>query len=236
VKPSWSKPPVLLTPGDGAAFPDPDSFGPEGLVAVGGDLTQERLLAAYACGVFPWFDADSPPLWWSPDPRAHLPLDGLRVSRSLARTVRRHDFELTWNRDFEAVMQACAEQRSDGTWITAEMCAAYVALHRRGAAHSLEVWRGGALVGGVYGVQVGGLFAAESKFHRATDMSKVALLALVRGLTAQGAALLDVQFATDHLRSLGVEEVSRREYLRRLDVARSLPVDLSDLVPAVMPG
>ena len=229
----WSKPPVFLAPGDAAAFPDPEGFGPEGLVAVGGDLSPARLLAAYAGGLFPWYDAESPPLWWSPDPRAHLPLDGLRVSRSLAKTLRRADFELSWNRDFEGVMCACAQGRTDGTWILDEMRDAYVALHRRGAAHSLEVWRGEALVGGLYGVQVGGLFAAESKFHRATDMSKVALVALVRSLRGAGMQLLDVQFVTDHLRTLGVTELRRREYLRRLHVARELPLDLSDLVPAV---
>jgi len=130
-------------------------------------------------------------------------------------------------------MRACGEQRSEGTWIIPEMLAAYIDLHRAGFAHSLEVWIGEELVGGIYGVQVGGLFAAESKFHRRTDMSKVALVALVRSVFRRGIQLLDVQFATDHLISLGVQQMRRREYLNRLSVLKNLSIDLTDLVPAV---
>ncbi|MCK5945322.1 MAG: leucyl/phenylalanyl-tRNA--protein transferase [Planctomycetes bacterium] len=227
------KPPVFLAPGDPVGFPDPLGFDKEGLVAVGGDLSCERLLEAYASGIFPWYDEGYLPMWWSPDPRGHLTPEHLHISRSLAKVLRRGGFRLTWNRAFEAVMTACGERRGDGTWIIPEMHDAYTELHRIGCAHSLEVWIGDELVGGTYGVQVGGLFAAESKFHRRTDMSKVALVALVRSLFRAGIRLLDVQFVTDHLRRLGAQQLERREYVRRLGVVRKLEIDLTDLVPAV---
>lgn len=225
--------PMLLEAGGAIRLPDPNDFDGEGLVAVGGDLSPARLLHAYAHGVFPWYDEGYLPMWWSPDPRGHLPAAALHVSRSLAKMLRRHDFRLTWNRAFEAVMRACGERRAGGTWVIPEMLAAYTGLHRLGHAHSLEVWRGAELVGGVYGVQLGGLFCAESKFHRDKDMSKVALVALVRSLAAHGIELLDVQFVTDHLRRLGAVEMPRREYLARAAVAVSSPVDLSDLTPGI---
>ena len=227
------KPPVFLMPGDPVTFPDPNGFDKEGLVAVGGDLSPERLLAAYGSGLFPWYEEGYLPMWWSPDPRARFTQEQLHVSRSLAKVLRRKEFRLTWNQAFEAVMTACGERRSGGTWIIPEMLDAYVELHRRGHAHSLEVWCGDELVAGTYGVQVGGLFAAESKFHRRTDMSKVALVGLVRSLSRAGIRLIDVQFVTDHLRSLGATEFDRREYLRLLAVVRNLEIDLTDLVPAV---
>ena len=226
--------PVFLQPGASTSFPDPEPFDADGLVAIGGDLAPDRLLAAYARGIFPWFEEGYVPMWWSPDPRAVLAPDALHVSRSLARTLRRGGFSLTWNRCFPRVMRECGARRG-GTWIVPEMLRAYEALHRLGHAHSLEVWNAddGELVGGVYGVQVGGLFAAESKFHRRTDMSKVALVALVRSLFAAGLELLDVQFATPHLAALGATELPRREYLRRLAVAREHEVDLRVLEPAL---
>lgn len=227
------RPPVFLDVDGGGAFPDPELYDGEGLVAVGGELTRARLIEAYSCGIFPWYDEGYVPMWWSPDPRAFFEPESLRVSRSLAKVLRRNEFRLTWNACFERVMRACGEQRAGGTWIIPEMLAAYTDLHRAGCAHSLEVWVGDELVGGTYGVQVGGLFAAESKFHRRTDMSKVALVALVRSLFRCGIQLLDVQFATDHLTSLGAREHTRREYLERLAVARNLIIDLTELVPAV---
>ena len=225
--------PVFLDQDPTQGFPDPTDYDAEGLVAVGGDLTPARLLDAYGSGLFPWYDEGYVPMWWSPDPRANFDPEHLHVSRSLAKTLRRSDFRLSWNTCFERVMRACGEKRAGGTWIIPEMLAAYTALHRMGHAHSLEVWRGDELVGGTYGVQVGGLFAAESKFHRQTDMSKVAVVALVRSLFRKGMCLLDVQFATDHLTSLGVQECSRREYLGRLAAAKDLTIDLTDLTPSV---
>lgn len=225
--------PVFLDGAADASFPNPEVYDSEGLVAVGGTLSRDRLLAAYRSGIFPWYDAGYVPLWWSPDPRAHFDPSHLHISRSLSKTLRGNGFRLSWNRCFERVMRACGEQRSEGTWIIPEMLAAYIDLHRAGFAHSLEVWIGEELVGGIYGVQVGGLFAAESKFHRRTDMSKVALVALVRSVFRRGIQLLDVQFATDHLISLGVQQMRRREYLNRLSVLKNLSIDLTDLVPAV---
>jgi len=224
--------PKFLRPGDPVAFPDPRSFDREGLVAIGGDLHEERLLAAYRAGIFPWYAEGYLPMWWSPDPRGMLDAQSLHVSRSLRRVLTRGRFELTWNRCFGRVMHECGSNRPDGSWIIPEMVEAYAGLHRRGQAHSLEVWNGSELVGGTYGVQVGAFFAAESMFHRRTDMSKVALVALVRSLFAAGIELLDVQFATPHLQTLGAFETPREEYLRRLGVVRSRPVDLRSLVPA----
>jgi leucyl/phenylalanyl-tRNA--protein transferase len=209
--------PVPLPPGGPPVFPDPRGSDDEGLVAFGGGLEPVRLLTAYRHGIFPWYDEDLPPLWWSPDPRCVIRRDALHVSRSLRRTLRRGGFELTWNRAFMQVVDACGDSRDDGTWILPEMRAAYGALHELGAAHSLEVWWGRELVGGIYGVQVGGLFAAESKFHRRTDMSKVALVAAVHSLHESGIRLFDVQFQTDHLARLGAEEIGRDAYLRELE-------------------
>jgi leucyl/phenylalanyl-tRNA--protein transferase len=224
--------PVLLPPYPPYRFPDPRRADGEGLVAIGGDLAPERLLVAYAAGIFPWSSEDMPLLWWSPDPRAILPVERLRVSRSLQRTIRRGGFELTFDVAFRDVIEACAAERTVGTWILPEMIAAYERLHRLGAAHSFEVWRDGVLVGGLYGVQRGALFAAESMFHRATDMSKVALVAAVRSLCARGIELFEVQFVTPHLASMGAVEVPRAEYLARLATAVGKEVDLRGLVPS----
>ena len=228
--------PLLLAPRPPGRFPDPEAYDAEGLVAFGGDLEPERLLLAYRSGIFPWYSEETVPLWWSPDPRALLEPARLRVSRSLQKTIRRGGFRLTWNRCFERVMAECGRGRDTGTWILPEMLAAYVRLHELGHAHSLEVWDGERLVGGVYGVQVGALFAAESMFHRATDMSKVALVALVRSLFAAGIELFDVQFVTEHLASFGAFTIPRREYLRRVAVAAARTVDLAGLVPACDAG
>jgi leucyl/phenylalanyl-tRNA--protein transferase len=161
-------------------------------------------------------------LWFRPDPRAIIPLDGFHVSRSLGRTLRRLLFEIRVDTDFEGVMRACAD-RPEGTWISARFVEVYSALHRAGKAHSVEAWREGRLVGGVYGLALGGAFMAESMFHRETDTSKVALAALVGRLRERRFILLDVQYVTPHLESLGAVEITRREYERRLELALGLP-------------
>lgn len=195
---------------------DPRLGEPEGLIGVGGDLSPALLLRAYSEGVFPWFSEGDPVLWWSPDPRAIIELDGLHVSRRLARTIRSGKFRVTIDRQFEAVMRACGEARPDGTWVTDEMIAAYSRLNREGHAHSVEVWHGDALAGGIYGVAIGGLFAGESMFHTVTDASKVALAALVEHLKKQGYVLFDVQMKTEHTERMGAVEITRDSYLARL--------------------
>lgn len=203
------------------AFPPADEAPARAPLGVGADLEPGTLLAAYRAGVFPWPDDTGRLLWWSPDPRAILPLDGLHVSRSLRRV--RPRFAVTRDVAFADVMRGCATSHGP-TWITPAMFAAYVRLHALGWAHSVEVWRAGALVGGVYGVAVGGLFAAESMFHRVRDASKVALVELVEHLAAQGFSLLDVQLLTPHLASLGAVEISRFAYLARVAAAQMAPV------------
>ena len=225
--------PVVLANEAPYRFPDPAAFDGQGLVAIGGDLRPERLIAAYAAGIFPWYAEGYVPMWWSPDPRALLDPEHLHVSRSLRRRIRRGEFRLTWNQCLPRVMRECARGRREGTWIVPDMVDAYSRLHRLGQVHSLEVWDDTELVGGVYGVQIGALFAAESMFHRATDMSKVALVALVQSVFAAGIRLLDVQFASAHLDTLGVFEVPRTEYLRRLAVVRDLPLDLRGVLPSI---
>ncbi len=189
----------------------------DGLVAVGGDLHPQRLLNAYRAGVFPWYSEGDPICWWSPDPRAVFELDGLHVSRRLARTVRGGRFRVTFDQDFAGVIRACAHRPEEGgTWITPEMIAAYERLHRLGFAHSVEVWHGPAFAGGLYGVALGGFFAGESMCTRVRDGSKVALVALVDRLRRRGFTLFDIQFLTDHTRRLGAVEIPRLEYLKRL--------------------
>lgn len=221
--------PLYLEPNDPIVFPDPETADAEGLVAVGGDLCPERLMAAYGSGVFPWYDRGVPPLWWSPDPRGVLQVEDLHISRRLARRLRRGEFRLTWNRAFSEVMVECSRDRSDGTWILPDMVQAYSRLHAIGKAHSLEVWERDELVGGIYGVQCGGLFAAESMFHRVSDASKVALVVLVRSLFPAGIELFDVQFVTPHLASMGATSWPRRRYLDEVRGVRDKPVDLSAL-------
>jgi len=203
----------------------PDLAGPDGLVGVGGDLRPTTLLRAYADGVFPWFNEGDPILWWSPDPRGVIELDGLHISRSLARTIRKNEFRVTADAAFAAVMQGCAERRTEGTWVTPEMIHAYTELHRRGFAHSIETWiptdepEQWSLAGGIYGVAIGGLFAGESMFHRVPDASKVALASLVEHLKTRGFTLFDVQMKTDHTERMGAVEIPRKEYLERLKEA-----------------
>jgi len=185
-------------------------------------LTPEGVELAYRHGIFPMADERSGEvLWFRPDPRAVIPLDGFHVSRSLARTLKRGRFEIRVDTDFEGVMRGCAD-RPEGSWIDDRFIAVYGALHRGGKAHSVEAWREGRLVGGAYGLALGGAFMAESMFHRETDASKVALAALVQHLTERGFTLLDVQYLTPHLASLGSIEIPRAEYEARLARALTL--------------
>jgi leucyl/phenylalanyl-tRNA---protein transferase len=209
-------------------FPDPSTADGDGLVGFGADLEPETLLHAYRQGIFPWPHPGVPLPWFSPDPRGVIWPDCLRVSRSLRQRLRSSGWETTVDRAFEAVVGACAERpRSEGTWIVPEMRAAYLRLHRLGHAHSLEVWRGAELVGGLYGVSVGAVFTGESMFHRATDASKVALVDLVDRLAEAGGRLIDVQLVTDHLASLGARPMPRSDYLRLLGGARDAAVRLA---------
>jgi leucyl/phenylalanyl-tRNA--protein transferase len=196
------------------ALPDP-SVARDDLVAVGADLEPGTVLSAYRRGLFPMRLASDGPLgWWSPDPRGVIPLDGVRVSRTLRRSCAR--FTITVDAAFVDVMQACADPRRPAGWIDPGFVRAYSDLHELGWAHSVETWRDGELVGGLYGIVIGGLFAGESMFHRATDASKVALVALVERLRAGGGALLDVQWTTPHLCSLGAIDIGRDWYLELL--------------------
>lgn len=177
------------------------------------------LIAAYAQGIFPMALEQGEIGWFSPDPRGIIPLDAFIVPKRLARVVRQGRFDIRIDTAFEAVMRACAEDRDEGTWISDEILESYVALHQRGLAHSVEAWRGGALVGGLYGVHLGGAFFGESMFHRETDASKVALVALVERLNARGFTLLDTQWTTPHLAQFGAIDIPRDEYLVRLAAA-----------------
>jgi leucyl/phenylalanyl-tRNA--protein transferase len=218
----------VLKPGStDLRFPPVELASPEGLLAVGGDLRAERLLEAYRHGIFPWYNPGQPILWWSPDPRAVLFPAKLRVSRSLGKTLRRKKIVVTLDTVFHDVMQQCAEPRNDlpghGTWITPEMIEAYCVLHERGLAHSVESWRDGKLVGGLYGVALGSAFFGESMFSRVTDASKVAFVQLVRQLAAWGFDFIDCQLPSAHLSSLGAEEIRRPEFLERLEQALQQP-------------
>jgi leucyl/phenylalanyl-tRNA---protein transferase len=203
-------------------FPPPDYADPSGLIAVGGDLSSERLLEAYRVGIFPWYSDDQPILWWSPDPRFILELDEFKISRSLQKTLRRKIFQVTFDRVFEEVIAACSvvpREGQRGTWITQEMRDAYLELHGLGYAHSVESWFGGKLAGGLYGVSLGKAFFGESMFHHKTDASKVALATLVEKLKSWGFHFIDSQMTTEHMMSLGAKEVPRRIFLKRLQSA-----------------
>lgn len=209
-------------------FPDPDERADlDGLVAVGADLEPSTLVDAYRRGIFPWPHGRAALPWFSPDPRAVLPLDRWHVSRSLRKTMRICGWETSVNAAFDAVTKACAHRPGTGTWITANMRAAYRELHHLGWAHSVEVWDGPRLVGGLYGVQVGGVFTGESMFHVATDASKVALFDLVARLREAGGSFVDVQLRTDHLASLGAIELPRRLFLELLHEIRDDDVTLA---------
>jgi leucyl/phenylalanyl-tRNA--protein transferase len=204
---------------DELIFPDPRRASKEGLLAIGGDLSPQRLLLAYVLGIFPWYGEGEPILWWSPDPRCVLFPDQLYVSRRLERIIRQKRFLLTCNRVFDQVVEACAGVRvSKGqeTWLTAEMQGAYQTLHALGFAHSIEAWEGDKLVGGLYGVALGKFFFGESMFHLRSNASKVILAKLVRHLQSKGFDLLDCQVPNPHLTSMGASEISREDFLKRL--------------------
>lgn len=191
---------------------------PNGLLAVGGCLSPQRIVNAYKQGIFPWYNPGEPVLWWSPDPRLVLFPDKLRISRSLAKTIRQQRFHVSFDNDFAAVLEGCASLRnaSQGTWLTREMQHAYMQLHQRGIAHSVEAWHNGQLAGGLYGLALGRVFFGESMFYRQTDASKVAFAYLVNKLSASGYRLIDCQVRTEHLASLGAEEIARVEFLHLL--------------------
>ena len=204
-------------------FPDVELalHEPDGLLAIGGDLSIERLLLAYRKGIFPWYGPEQPILWWAPNPRLTLHPDRLRISRSLAKTLKKGKFAVTVDKDFHAVITDCAEPRpgQSGTWITPEMMTAYYNLHNAGHAHSVECWHKGALAGGLYGVSIGRVFFGESMFTRIPDASKVALVILAQQLERWNFALIDCQVYTEHLESLGASPMERKAFTRILDHA-----------------
>lgn len=201
-------------------FPDSDSAlkEPNGLLAVGGCLSVERLASAYRSGIFPWYSEGEPILWWSPSPRWVLVPHCVKISRSLRQRIKREDFSITHDLAFEQVITACAEPRpgQDGTWINEEMQEAYIKLHHAGYAHSFECWREGQLVGGLYGIAIGSCFFGESMFRRETDASKVAFVIACQKLESWGYGLIDCQVHTDHLESLGARPIEREAFLREI--------------------
>ncbi len=206
---------------DSVWFPSPEFAlrDPNGLLAVGGDLRPTRLIEAYQNGIFPWYSAEDPILWWSPDPRTVFMPDSLHISRSMRRFLKRTTLQVTLNKAFERVIQACAnvhEQADRGVWIHPEMQEAYIQLHQLGHAHSVEVWDNNQLVGGLYGVSVGNVYCAESMFHTITNASKTALLVFADMFFAAGGQFIDAQIRNDHTASLGARDISRQRYLHKL--------------------
>jgi leucyl/phenylalanyl-tRNA--protein transferase len=212
----------VFTLSDRLSFPPPRLAIQEGLLAVGGDLSVERLLLAYRSGIFPWYSKDEPILWWSPDPRLVLYPSELRISKSLQKVIKRRVFQITVNKAFDAVIQGCADiKRSygEGTWITDEMKSAYCQLHRYGYAHSVEAWQDNELAGGLYGVALGHAFFGESMFSRVSNASKVAFVTFVEMLKELKFDLIDCQVKTDHLIRLGAREIPRKKFLEQLEKA-----------------
>ncbi len=203
-------------------FPDPEHASEEGLLAIGGDLSTDRLLLAYRSGIFPWYDQESPILWWSPDPRMVLFPDKFVVSKSLRKTIRSEVFNITFNKAFEEVVSNCASIKRIGqkdTWITPEMKEAYIQMHHLKHAISVEVWKNDELIGGLYGVDLPEkkLFCGESMFSKVTDASKVGFYHLVARLKSEAYQLIDCQVYTTHLESLGAEEITRKDFLKYLN-------------------
>ena len=201
---------------DALLFPSPEQASAEGIVAVGGDLQPERVMLAYRKGIFPWFESDDFLLWWSPDPRMVLFPDRLKVSKSMRTVLRKKQFEVTFNKAFDQVVEACAKVKrfgQNGTWITPGLMEVYSTLHTQGHAHSVEVWEEGSLVGGLYGIDLGTVFCGESMFSKSSNASKVALIFLVKELKKNKYELIDCQVPTQHLASMGAEPISRTEFL-----------------------
>lgn len=201
---------------DALLFPSPEQASAEGIVAVGGDLQPERVMLAYRKGIFPWFESDDFLLWWSPDPRMVLFPDRLKVSKSMRTVIRKKQFEVTFNKAFDQVVEACAKVKrfgQNGTWITPGLMEVYSTLHTQGHAHSVEVWEEGSLVGGLYGIDLGTVFCGESMFSKSSNASKVALIYLVKELKKNKYELIDCQVPTQHLASMGAEPISRTEFL-----------------------
>ena len=202
-------------------FPDVDEADHDGLLAVGGDLSPQRLMLAYRSGIFPWFNEDDPILWWSPDPRMVLLFDNLVVSKSMKSILRKGVFEVTFNKDFESVISNCQNVKrngQNGTWLTDEMVQAYIGLHRLGYAKSVETWQDGELVGGLYGIDLGHIFCGESMFSKVSNASKAAFITLAQDLKSRNYRLIDCQVHNDHLQSLGCSEIPRRLFLRALEM------------------
>ncbi len=209
------------------AFPDPELAESDGLLAVGGDLKVERLLLAYQMGIFPWYSHPDPILWWSPDPRFVLFPEEIKVARSMRPILNQQRFHITYDQDFESVIDNCQQVprpgQQGGTWITPEMRAAYLELHHLGLAHSVEAWQEGELVGGLYGISLGSGFFGESMFAKRSNASKAAFITLVRDLAAVGFTLIDAQVQTSHLESLGAKPISRQRFMQKLDEALEYP-------------
>jgi leucyl/phenylalanyl-tRNA--protein transferase len=211
---------------DELVFPPPEQAEPDGLLAVGGDLSAKRLILAYQLGIFPWFEEGQPILWWSPDPRLVLEPEEFHVSKRLAQTIKNGKIKVTFDRAFASVIRSCAtvpRKGESGTWITPEMQEAYIHLHQLGVAHSVESWLGEELVGGVYGVSLGKCFFGESMFSTKPNASKIALAVLVRRLKDWGFHVIDAQVTSQHLLSLGAKEIPRKLFLERLKGAVCLP-------------
>ena len=204
---------------DALLFPSPEQASDEGIVAVGGDLKPERVMLAYRKGIFPWFESDDFLLWWSPDPRMVLFPDQVKISKSMRAVLRKKQFEVTFNKAFDGVVEACAKVKrfgQNGTWITPGLMEVYSTLHTQGHAHSVEVWEEGVLVGGLYGIDLGTVFCGESMFSKANNASKVALISLAKELKKNKYKLIDCQVPTQHLASMGAESISRSEFLTYL--------------------
>lgn len=224
---------IWLAPSPSTAFPPIESALVDGLVAAGGDLSPDRLISAYQQGIFPWFNQGDPILWWSPNPRMVLFTDKVKISRSLNKTIRNNTLEIRADTAFIEVMKACAKPRcdeNDGTWIHPEMIEAYNKLHRQGIAHSIECWQNDQLVGGLYGMAIGKIFFGESMFSSVRDSSKIALVALCQQLSRWSFPLIDCQVYSEHLASLGAEEISRNkfnQYLKELCPTENKPCSWS---------
>jgi len=200
-------------------FPPVDTANEDGIVAIGGDLSVERLLLAYRSGIFPWYNNDQPIIWWSPNPRFVLFAEKIKVSRSMQAVIKSREFTFSINKAFKQVIQQCKNidrNEQDGTWITTEIEKAYTSLHKKGFAHSAETWLNAELVGGLYGVRIGNVFFGESMFSKVSNASKFAFIQLVKNLQADGVALIDCQVYTAHLESLGAEMIERKNFIQLL--------------------